>query len=393
MGRKANDITFKEPVRIRKKALKDGNKSLYLDIYMNGNRKKEGLKLYLVPEVNAAARAQNKNTMKLAEQVKAQRILDIQKVGLVDWEKVKKINTTLLDYMDKYVHADEHLSPSSIRSKKNLQDRIKEYLVSINDVMMPLNKVNKEFCKNFIAFLANCTYNRGNGEKPLSSTTQRMFVNRLGTVFENALREGLINQNPMKLIDKKEKPKKEQAEKEFLTIEELKKLMETDCRYPLVKMAFLFSCFTGLRYSDVKTLCWSHIHLAPDGENQYIEKEQVKTRSKVVIPLSDEAMKWMPEREDGVDLVFHDLQITHTTIEVVLWEWISAAGINKHITYHCSRHTAATLLLTLGANLYVVSKLLGHKSIKVTEVYAKIVDKNKIDTMNLVNNLFSDSNV
>lgn len=393
MGRKPNDITFKEPVKIREKALKDGNKSLYLDIYMNGNRKKEGLKLYLVPEVNAAARAQNKNTMKLAEQVKAQRILDIQKVGLVDWEKVKKINTTLLDYVDKYVHTDEQLSTSSARCKRNLQTRVKEYLVSINDVTMPLNKVNKEFCKNFIVFLATCTYDRGRGPKPLSSTTQRMFVNRLGTVFENALREGLINQNPMKLLDKKEKPKKDQVEKEFLTIEELKKLMKTDCRYPLVKMAFLFSCFSGLRYSDMKTLCWSHVHLAPDGVNQYIEKKQIKTGSEVVIPLSDEIKRWMPEREEGVDLVFHDLQISHTTVEEVLWEWIAAAGINKYITYHCSRHTAATLLLTLGANLYVVSKLLGHKSIKVTEVYAKIVDKNKIDTMNLVNNIFNNMGV
>ena len=64
------------------------------------------------------------------------------------------------------------------------------------------------------------------------------------------------------------------------------------------------------------------------------------------------------------------------------------AGIQKHITYHCSRHTAATLLLTLGADLYTVSKILGHRSIRMTEVYAKIVDKKKIETMNLVNNMF-----
>ena len=101
MARKKNEITLKEPVRIREKNLKDGNKSLYLDIYLNGNRKKEGLKLYIVPEVNAAAKQKNKNTWKLAEQIKAQRILDIQKVGMVDWEKVKKINTTLVDWVEK----------------------------------------------------------------------------------------------------------------------------------------------------------------------------------------------------------------------------------------------------------------------------------------------------
>ena len=132
MARKKNEITLKEPVRIREKNLKDGNKSLYLDIYLNGNRKKEGLKLYIVPEVNAAAKQQNKNTWKLAEQIKAQRILDIQKVGMVDWEKVKKINTTLVDWVDKYIDDKEGLSESSTRSKRNLKDRIVECLKYIN---------------------------------------------------------------------------------------------------------------------------------------------------------------------------------------------------------------------------------------------------------------------
>lgn len=90
MGRKKKEIKLKEPVRIREKNLLDGSISLYLDIYYRGNRKKEGLKLYLVPEINATTKLQNANTRKLAEQIKAQRILDIQKEGLVDWEKVKK---------------------------------------------------------------------------------------------------------------------------------------------------------------------------------------------------------------------------------------------------------------------------------------------------------------
>ena len=98
----------------------------------------------------------------------------------------------------------------------------------------------------------------------------------------------------------------------------------------------------------------------------------------------------MPKPEDG-KTIFHELQIAQTTVEVVLQEWMEAAGIKKHITYHCSRHTAATMWLTLGANLYVVSKLLGYRSIKVTEVYARIVDQTKIQTMNLVNDMFNAS--
>ena len=124
------------------------------------------------------------------------------------------------------------------------------------------------------------------------------------------------------------------------------------------------------------------------GIGDFDAKNQVKTRDRVTIPLSEETKKWMPKREEGIDNIFHNLTITSTTVEVVLKEWMEAAGITKHITYHCSRHTAATMLLTLGASIYVVSKILGHKSIKMTEIYAKIVDKKKLETVNLVNGMF-----
>ncbi len=200
--------------------------------------------------------------------------------------------------------------------------------------------------------------------------------------------EGLIDRNPFKLLDAKEKPQKNSAMREFLTIEELRQIMATPCRYEIVKQAFLFSCFTGLRYSDMKALLWSEIHKAADGKTLYIEHTQVKTKKSVTIPLSEEALKWMPKKKAGKEHVFYQLQITSTTVEVLLEEWMKEAGIQKHITYHCSRHTAATLLLTLGADLYTVSKILGHSSIKMTEVYAKIVDKKKVETVNLVNNMF-----
>lgn len=199
----------------------------------------------------------------------------------------------------------------------------------------------------------------------------------------------LIDRNPFKLLDAKEKPQKNSSIREFLTIEEVKLLMATPCRYDIVKRAFLFSCFTGLRYSDIKSLLWSEIRKAADGRTLFLEHPQVKTRKIVTVPLSEEALKWMPKQQKDKEHVFHQLQITSTTVEVILGEWMKEAGIEKHITYHCSRHTAATMLLTLGADLYTVSKILGHSSIKMTEVYAKIVDKKKLETVNLVNNMFN----
>lgn len=387
MGRKKKEIKMKEPVRIREKRLNDGNVSLYLDMYYRGARRKEGLKLYLVPEVNAATRQQNENTRKLAEQIKAQRILDIQQQGLVNWEDVKKSKMTLSAWVAEYTAEECGLSPASMRSKRNAQARVEEYLLYIGKPDFALADVDKDFCKGFIAFLKTCTFN--NGKKTLSSTTCRIFMNRLAAALNKAIREGLIDRNPFKLLETKEKPQKQNAMREFLTIEELRTLIATPCRYEIVKKAFLFSCFTGLRYSDMLTLKWSEIHKATDGKTLYIEHEQIKTKNKVTIPLSDEARKWLPRRTKEIDTVFHQLRITSTTVEVVLDEWMQEAGIQKHITYHCSRHTAATLLLTLGADLYTVSKILGHRSIKMTEIYAKIVDKKKIETMNLVNNLFA----
>ena len=386
MGRKKKEIKMKEPVHIREKRLNDGNVSLYLDMYYMGARKKEGLKLYLVPEVNAAAKLQNRNTLKLAEQIKAERILDIQQHGLVNWENVKKGRMTLSAWVEKYTKDENGLTPASMRSKRNAQARVEQYLLYIGKPNLALKEVDKDFCKGFIAFLKTCTFN--NGKKTLGSTTCRIFMNRLAAALNMAVREGLIENNPFKLLDAKEKPQKKSAMREFLTIEELRTLIATPCRYEIVKKAFLFSCFTGLRYSDMMALKWNEIHKAADGKTLYIEHEQVKTKNMVTIPLSNEALKWMPQKSKGDERVFHQLRITSTTVEVVLGEWMQEAGIQKHITYHCSRHTAATLLLTLGADLYTVSKILGHRSIRMTEVYAKIVDKKKIETMNLVNNMF-----
>ncbi len=333
MGRKKKEIKFKEPIRIREKELKDGNKSLYLDIYQRGERKKESLKLYLVPEVNQAAKRQNENTWKLAEQIKAQRILDIQENGLINWEATKKSKTTLVSWMERYVEDAGNLS--SKRSRKNATERVKEYLGTLKSPDFALADVDKDFCKGFIAFLRTCTFNLG--KKTLNETTCRMFSMCLSAALNMAVREGAIPTNPYKLLESKEKPQRAKTKREYLTIDEMKMLIATPCRYDIVKKAFLFSCFTGLRYCDMMSLRWSEIHTAADGVTQYIDHVQVKTNDNVTIPLSDEAKKWMPKQSDN-DIVFHELKITSTTVEVVLGEWMAEAGIKKHITYHCRRH-------------------------------------------------------
>ena len=198
MGRKKKEIKLKEPVRIREKRLSDGNISLYLDMYHKGARKKEGLKLYLVPETTSAARMQNSNTRKLAEQINAQSILDIQKHGLVDCEGIKRSHITLSEWVDKYTAEECGLSKESMRSKRNAQARVEQYLIYIGRHDLALRDVDKDFCKGYIAFLKTCTFN--NGKKTLSNTTCRIFVNRLTAALTKAVSEGLIDRNPFKLL-------------------------------------------------------------------------------------------------------------------------------------------------------------------------------------------------
>ena len=386
MAKRKKEIKVKEPVRIREKVLGDGTISLYLDMYHKGNRKKEGLKLYLIPETSPTAKQQNKNTRRLAEQIKAQRILDIQKDGLVDWEKLKKSRTTLVSWLEDFVTCEAQLSPSGVVSKRNAKVRVEEYLASIGKPDLRLSEVDREFCRGFVTFLRTCKSHRG--KETISETTARLLMYRIAAAMDKAVIEGLIPNNPFRALDAKEKPKIRASRREFLTVEELKVLINTPCRFDIVKRAFLFSCFTGLRYSDMKSLLWSEVHTAADGKTLYIEHRQVKTKKTVTIPLSEEALRWIPKQVDGIDRVFHELKVSTSTVEMVLKEWMKDCKIDKHITYHCSRHTAATLAISAGAELYSVSKILGHRNLVSTQVYAKVNLDKKIETVNLTNGVF-----
>ncbi len=154
-----------------------------------------------------------------------------------------------------------------------------------------------------------------------------------------------------------------------------------------VKRAYLFACYCGLRLSDIYALRWRD--LSKDGEQWRASVAMKKTNTPIFLPLSSQAMKWLPERGDAPDdgKVFAGL-IAEPNINRVLAKWTKAAGITKKITYHTSRHTFATMMLTLGADLYTTSKLLGHSNVKTTQIYAKIVDSKKVEAVNLVDKVF-----
>ena len=166
-----------------------------------------------------------------------------------------------------------------------------------------------------------------------------------------------------------ERIKVPESKREFLTVDEIKALIATECPREDVKRAYLFACYCGLRLSDIYALRWRD--LSKDGEQWRASVVMKKTTTPIFLPLSSQAMKWLPERGDAPDdgRVFDGL-IAEPNINKVLAKWTKAAGIAKKITYHTSRHTFATMMLTLGADLYTTSKLLGHSNVKTTQIYA-----------------------
>ena len=388
MARPKKQLKLKEPIRLREKKLVDGNRSLYLDIYHRGTRKYEYLKLYLIPETTPDAKERNKETMKVAEEIKAERILALQSRGMEGWDSIKKSSLPIVKWLENdYENPPKVLSESTKNYRKQMRITLTLYLESIHKPGLSLEEVDKGICRGYIAYLRTATNRLTNETRQITQTTGQKYMMELNCALNYAVREGLIASNPFKQIASNERLTRNYNEREFLTIDEIKKLMETPCYREDVRVAFFFSCFTGLRIGDVRKIAPMHIFKSADGKTEYINMEMNKTKHDVVIPLSDEAKKWLPKPK-GYQEPFFYLPVP-STICLILSNWVKAAGINKHITFHCARHTFATMMLTLGADIYTTSKLLGHNHVATTEIYAKVIDKKKFESMNNLDKMFN----
>ena len=367
----------KEAIRLRTKKLSNGNLSLYLDYYKDGIREYEFLKLYLVPERTPADKMQNEGTLRTANLIKASRIVSTQndEHGFKDDSKG---NVNFLEFMQS--QADEYFEKGSVAYSESVKATI-EHLKAYKGDKIQLKKVNRAYLKGFVEYL-NKVQSRRN--KPLSEASKALYYDVVSIALNKAVKNEYISMNPAIKIGGDERPQQGEATKQYLTFDEVKAMVDTPCKNEMIKKAFLFSCFCGLRYSDVKNLTWKKIQEVATGTYQ-VEITQQKTGETLYLPLSDNALTWIPERLDAKDddVVF-DLPSSPTTIEKHLGLWAEEAGVKKHVTFHVSRHTNATLMLYFGADIYMVSKLLGHTNVRTTQVYAKIVDESKRKAVNLI---------
>lgn len=366
----------KEPIRLRSKKLANGNLSLYLDFYRDGKREYEFLKLYLVPEKTKADKILNEETLRTANAIKAQKIVALQNEehGFTVSNKSK---VKFIDFM--VAQAENYEERGSYAYAQSIRNSI-YHLRKYKGDAVTLRQVDKAYLLGYIDFL-NTTGGKYN--KPLSDAAKALYFDVVVIALNKAVKDEIIPTNPAHKINYKDRPQQGESTKQYLTFEEVKALVATPCKYEVLKQAFLFACFCGLRYSDIKGLEWGKIQKIKSGEMQ-VEIKQQKTGEPLYLPLSANALQWLPERGTAKDSdkVF---PLPHvSTVEKFLPIWAKDAGINKHITFHVSRHTNATLMLSFGADIYTVSKLLGHTNVKTTQIYAKIVDENKRKAVNLI---------
>jgi site-specific recombinase XerD len=352
-------------LRERKKGKKI---SLYLDIYNDGKRVYEYLKMYLFPQpekgrLTNEQKDHNEKTLAVANKIATDRQWQ-QFNGEHDIIDKSRIKGSFILYMEHLAQKREDVKGNH----GNWLSTIRQLRIFDQNVLFA--DINKRWLENWKEFLDKKA-KKSNG-KLLMQNTKSSYYSKVIAAIKEAVKDGIIKSNPAESV----KPlASEESEKEFLTVEEINLLINTECENPVMKKAFLFSCLTGLRWSDVTKLKWKDIqHSIEIG--YFVRFRQQKTSDAGTIPITNDAIEIIGEFGPGDEKIFRDLKYSSWN-NTLLQLWVMKAGISKKISFHCSRHTFATLLLTKGSDLPVVQSLLLHKSIKNTQIYAKIINSSK----------------
>lgn len=260
-----------------------------------------------------------------------------------------------------------------VNSSKSIQvnwTRVYELLKIYAGDSILFSQIDHRVAEEFRRFLMSAPCGGKKGGIISQNTASTYF-----SIFKAALKQAFVDGYLVVDLSAKIKGIQEQeSRREYLTVEELNTLAATPCERDVLKRSALFSALTGLRHCDIQKLLWKEISI--DGNQARLHFTQKKTKGVEYMPISEQALQLCGERRNPEQLVFEDLP-DPSWISRPLKVWINAAGIKKNITYHCFRHTFATLQLSSGTDIYTVSKMLGHTNVKTTQVYAKVVDEKK----------------
>ena len=366
-------------ITLFKRKLKNGRTSLYINYSTNGKRRKESLGIILEVPKDKAIRESNNEKLRIAKCIVLQRELSYLQNNyktylpsvLSETESEKssetEVHVNLLESFNEYI---AQYSNKDIRLVKAAKVQLREYINS--DILLPVHVTNP-FCLGFQKFL-NSKY-KGN--------TPAHYFKKFKMFLGYCIEKNYIEINPASNI---RTPQHNAITKNILTPEEISKLAYTACKSPELKRAFLFACYSGLRWSDVVNLKMSDI----DYESRILtitQQKVSKSSSCAVLHLylCNSAVRLLnknSQTQHGEENVFS--LPSHAYALKILKDWISEAGIRKHITFHCARHTFVTLLISNGVDIKTVSSLAGHSTTRHTEAYMHVIDKNKkkaIDSM------------
>jgi len=282
-------------------------------------------------------------------------------------EADKKADTDFIDYLQKLIKRRSVDVGEGVHIQwQAMVERLKDFA---DGQPIRFGDINTEWLERYRNYLITRKDKKG---KTLSPNTQKLYLTQFKTVLIQAYKDRIT---PTDLSKEVRPIKGEETQRGHLTLAELQKLADTPCKNDVISRAAVFSALTGLRHSDIKKLTWGEI-TGDKTKEPRIEFRQKKTKGVSYLPISKQALKLCGKRQNSDTHVFPKLLPT-VHINVPIKAWVKEAKIPKHITFHCFRHTYATLQLSSGTDIYVVSKLLGHKNIVTTQRYAKVIDSRK----------------
>lgn len=283
-------------------------------------------------------------------------------------EQKERLQQDFIEYFKNVATKRHAKSSQSIQTNwQRTYELLKLY--TKNDTL-PFSRIDNRMAEEFRTYLfsAPCGGNK-------SGTISRNTASTYFSIFKAGLKQAFIDGYLTVDLSAKIKGIQEQeSRREYLTVEELNTLAGTPCERDVLKRSALFSALTGLRHCDIQKMRWKEIQI--EGKQARLNFTQQKTKGVEYMPISEQALQLCGEQGLPEQLVFEDLPAP-AWISKPLKRWVEDAGIKKKITFHCFRHTFATLQLSNGTDIYTVSKMLGHTNVKTTQIYAKVVDEKK----------------
>jgi integrase len=360
-------------ITLKKKKINNDKLSLYIEYYKGSQLDKDGkrihirdfeyLKLYLHQNPKTAAeKKENKENELLSKQILSIREAEFFQ-GKFDIKNTSKSKRRFLDYFSEKTE-------EKVDSPKNYGNWTAT-LVHLKRCINP-NLLFEEIDENFVKRVRNYFEKEAKTKSDtlLSLNSKYSYYNKFKACLRSAFDDGYLSIN---FASKTKSFEQAESQREYLTQQELQSLASTDCKYEVLKRAFIFSCLSGLRWSDINTMVWSEVRDEDNGVSR-VNFRQEKTEGVEYLYISTQARGLLGERQHPSERVFKGLKYSAVYNNEIV-RWCNRAGISKHITFHSARHTNAVLLLENGADIYTVSKRLGHREIRTTAIYAKIADQ------------------